>query len=144
MEAIKRGDLEVSLDKPFAADYESIRKDFNAGLYGIKELISQSHEEINKGVKFVNDTGSCIKETTKYIGELGDLIEDVSISSQEQSRGLNEINSAMNEMDVITQKNAAMVEETTAAVHNLEREATSLRQIVNHFKIDHDYPALTA
>ncbi|MBB2206268.1 methyl-accepting chemotaxis protein [Gluconacetobacter takamatsuzukensis] len=110
----------------------------------IQELISRSYAEINNGVKFVNDTERCIRDITSQVDELGSLIEDVSTSSQEQSSGLNEINSAMNEMDLITQKNAAMVEETTAAVHNLAREATSLRQIVNHFRIDETRPAFAA
>lgn len=99
----------------------------------IQELISRSYADINHGVGFVEDTEKCIRDITSQIDDLGNLIENVSTSAAEQSSGLNEINLTMNEMDAITQKNAAMVEETTAAVHNLAREATSLREIVSHF-----------
>ncbi|QEO18763.1 methyl-accepting chemotaxis protein [Acetobacter vaccinii] len=102
----------------------------------IQDLISRSYADINNGVSFVGDTEKCIHDITNQIRDLEHLIGSVSSSAIEQSNGLNEINMTMNEMDAITQKNAAMVEETTAAVHNLAREAESLREVVGHFNID--------
>lgn len=105
----------------------------------IQDLISHSYAVINNGVGFVRDTQRCILDISTQINDLGNLIERVSTSAAEQSGGLNEINTTMNELDTITQKNAAMVEETTAAVHNLAREAASLNDIVNQFQYKRHY-----
>ena len=62
-------------------------------------------------------------------------------AAQEQSSGLQQINTAVNQMDQDTQKNAAMVEETTAASHGLAREASSLNQLLGQFKLSANFEA---
>ncbi len=62
-------------------------------------------------------------------------------AAQEQSSGLQQINTAVNQMDQDTQKNAAMVEETTAASHGLAREASSLNQLLGQFKLSATFEA---
>ena len=63
------------------------------------------------------------------------LVGDIAASAQEQATGLNQVNTAVNQMDQVTQQNAAMVEQATAAAHSLATEADTLAQLVGQFTI---------
>lgn len=65
-------------------------------------------------------------------------MDAIATSAREQSTGLAEINTAVNQMDQATQQNAAMVEQSTAAVASLSSEAGRLRDLVNQFQLDGD------
>ena len=67
--------------------------------------------------------------------EINAVIADIAASAQEQSTGLRQVNTAVNEMDQVTQKNAAMVEEMTAAAHGLAGETEELGQLVARYQI---------
>jgi methyl-accepting chemotaxis protein len=67
---------------------------------------------------------------------INDHIHSIATSAREQSTGLQEVNTAVNQMDQVTQQNAAMVEETSAATHKLSGEADGLLRLVSHFKIE--------
>ena len=60
---------------------------------------------------------------------------EIAASAQEQSSGLSQVNAAVNQMDQMTQQNAAMVEESTAAAHSLAQETTSLSDLMGRFRI---------
>jgi methyl-accepting chemotaxis protein len=63
------------------------------------------------------------------------LVETLALSAEEEARGVSEVNIAVNQMDQITQQNAAMVEQSTAASHSLSEEARTLAAIVAQFKV---------
>ena len=67
---------------------------------------------------------------------INEHVHSIASAAGEQSTGLSEINTAMNQMDQVTQRNAAMVEETTAATHRLSSESASLTQLISHFKVE--------
>ncbi|MCX8997512.1 methyl-accepting chemotaxis protein [Rhizobiaceae bacterium BDR2-2] len=101
----------------------------------IKELIVKSGEQVRKGVHLVGETGTSLE---KIVAEVQDVTRNVTAiveSAREQSTGLQEINTAVNTMDQGTQQNAAMVEQQTAASHNLAREATTLKQLLSQFRL---------
>ena len=104
----------------------------------IKGLIHNSSQEVDSGVKLVRDTGVALKAIGEQVAQINLLMGEIATSSREQSTGLSEVNSAMNEMDQTTQQNAAMVEQSTAAASNLAQEAERLRDLVNHFKLRSD------
>lgn len=101
----------------------------------IKELIENSSTEVSLGVKFVGDAGDSLKMIESYIVTINRHVEDIATAAREQSVGLAEINTAVNQMDQVTQQNAAMVEETTAASSSLAQEASNLREMVHRFKL---------
>lgn len=101
----------------------------------IKALISASSTQVQAGVKLVSETGQALGRIADQVARLNVLITDVANSSSEQSTALAEVNNAVNQMDQVTQQNAAMVEESTAASHALAREADDLKRLVEQFRI---------
>ena len=101
----------------------------------IKELISTSTDQVNEGVGLVGQTGEVLELIANQVTEMSSLVEKISYSAQEQSTGLAQVNTAVNQMDQVTQQNAAMVEQSTAASHSLAREAQQLSDLVARFKV---------
>ncbi|YCI06800.1 methyl-accepting chemotaxis protein (plasmid) [Ensifer sp. D2-11] len=102
----------------------------------IKGLIRASSAEVAGGVKLVLDTGLSLKSIGDHVDQINRLMDAIATSAREQSSGLAEINTAVNQMDQSTQQNAAMVEESTAACASLSSEASRLRDLVNQFQLD--------
>ncbi|MGA2492618.1 MAG: methyl-accepting chemotaxis protein [Roseiarcus sp.] len=102
----------------------------------IKALISTSREEVGFGVKLVADTGQALERIIVQVSEINRAVADIAVGAQEQASGLQQVNSAVNQMDRVTQQNATMVEESTAASHSLSEEATLLANVVSKFKVD--------
>ena len=103
----------------------------------IKGLISASTEQVAQGVGLVGQTGEALQRIVAHVAEIDGLVSAISAGAQEQAIGLQEVNTAVNEMDRVTQQNAAMVEQTTAASHALASEARLLAESVARFDIGH-------
>ena len=101
----------------------------------IKALIEASGSQVEAGVKLVGETGRALTRIVQQVERLNVLVSDIAGSAQEQAAGLNQVNSAVNQMDQVTQQNAAMVEESTAASHALAEEAEVLATLVGHFRL---------
>jgi methyl-accepting chemotaxis protein len=101
----------------------------------IKALISGSGQQVQAGVKLVADTGKALGRIVEQVAKLNDLIGEIAASAREQATGLDQVNNAVNQMDQVTQQNAAMVEETTAASHSLAHEADALSRMVGQFNV---------
>ncbi|QCI96857.1 methyl-accepting chemotaxis protein [Agrobacterium larrymoorei] len=101
----------------------------------IKQLINTSSQQVANGVGLVGETGDALKQIAEQVGQIDANVAAIVEASREQANGLAEINDAVNLMDQATQKNAAMVEETTAASHGLAREAETLRQLLTQFNV---------
>ncbi len=101
----------------------------------IKALITTSNDQVQQGVQLVGDTGKALATIVSEVQEINRHVVSIVESAQEQSSGLQQINTAVNQMDQDTQKNAAMVEETNAASHNLAKEVASLNQLLSQFRL---------
>ncbi len=101
----------------------------------IKVLIGTSGAQVQQGVQLVGDTGRALDTIVSEVQEINRHVSAIVEAAQEQSAGLQQINTAVNQMDQDTQKNAAMVEETTAATHSLSREVSSLNELLTMFKL---------
>jgi methyl-accepting chemotaxis protein len=101
----------------------------------IKALISTSGQQVAKGVRLVTETGQALAGIVDKVTHIDTLLSSVSRSSQEQVMGLNQVSTAMNHMDQVTQQNAAMVQETSAAAANIETETRSLGGLVSRFQV---------
>jgi methyl-accepting chemotaxis protein len=100
----------------------------------IKALIGASEAQVNDGVSLVAQTGETLQAIAAQVLQINGLIRMISVSASEQAVGLREMNTAMHQMDQVTQQNAAMVEETTAASVALSEEASGLRTLVGRFR----------
>ncbi|MGD1884002.1 MAG: methyl-accepting chemotaxis protein [Paracoccaceae bacterium] len=101
----------------------------------INSLISSSGEQVRQGVDLVDRTGSALSSIVNSVSEISARISGIAESAREQSAGLGEINSAMTQLDQVTQQNAAMFEETTAASHALTAETDALVRAVARFRL---------
>ena len=101
----------------------------------IKDLIRNSSDEVSTGVKLVQETGTTLKVIEEQVVTINTQLDAIAISAREQSVGLSEVNTAVNQMDQVTQQNAAMVEESTAASASLSVEVQRLRDIISDFRL---------
>ncbi|WP_421581313.1 methyl-accepting chemotaxis protein [Shinella sp. M31] len=99
----------------------------------IKDLIRNSTAEVEGGVRLVQDTGASLQAIGLHVATINQHMDAIAISAREQSVGLSEVNTAVNQMDQVTQRNAAMVEETNAASASLANEAVRLRDQISRF-----------
>ncbi|WP_158809063.1 methyl-accepting chemotaxis protein [Beijerinckia sp. L45] len=100
----------------------------------IKSLISASTQQVTQGVALVGETGRSLERIVAQVAEVNAIVAIIAASAQEQAVSLQEVNTAVNQMDQVTQQNAAMVEESTAASHHLAQEAGKLEELVSQFQ----------
>ncbi|AJE46891.1 methyl-accepting chemotaxis protein [Celeribacter indicus] len=101
----------------------------------INELISKSGALVTRGVGLVGETGEALRGIVSSVSDISRNVSEIALSAREQSVGLAEINAAVNQLDQVTQQNAAMFEQTTAASHALTREAETLTGTTSRFSI---------
>ncbi len=110
----------------------------------IKALIHTSTQQVGSGVKLVGEAGQALSRIMAQVGEVSGVVAGIASSAREQASGLAEVNTAVNQMDQMTQQNAAMVEQSTAASHALAQEAEELARLAQRFQIGDDVPARPA
>ena len=101
----------------------------------IKGLILTSGRQVEQGVAFVGQTGEALSLIIAQVAEIDGIVGEIAASAQEQAIALDQVNTAVNQMDQVTQQNAAMVEEATAASQALAHETGELAQLVGQFQI---------
>ncbi|MEY9587554.1 methyl-accepting chemotaxis protein [Sinorhizobium fredii] len=102
----------------------------------IKALISRSGEEVGAGVKLVTATGQALTLIEGHVLKVNEHVHSIATAAREQSTGLSEVSTAVNQMDQVTQQNAAMVEESTAATNRLADEAANLARLIARFRLE--------
>jgi methyl-accepting chemotaxis protein len=110
----------------------------------IRALIATSDIEVDRGVDLVTRTGEALKRIVGQVAELNVIVGDIANGSKEQASGLGEVNSAINQMDQITQANASIAQQSTEAAKALEGEAEQLNALVSQFRLDTRAPAKRA
>lgn len=101
----------------------------------IKSLISDSAKQVDQGVDLVGKAGDALHKIVERVSHISQLVSEMAEGSTEQSTGLGEINIGVTQLDQVTQQNAAMVEEATAASHLLNSDATKLSTLVSKFTV---------
>jgi methyl-accepting chemotaxis protein len=107
----------------------------------IKGLISASATQVENGVALVTKTGSALERIVAQVGEVSRVVVEIAAGSREQATGLSEVNRAVSQLDGMTQQNATMVEETTAASHSLSHEAEELARLISVFRLERGRPS---
>jgi len=101
----------------------------------IKGLISASSQQVEEGVSLVGEAGEALRRIVTHVNDISGLVGEIAASAREEAQGLAEVNTAVNQMDQVTQQNAAMVEQATAASRMLADETKELSKLVARFSI---------
>jgi methyl-accepting chemotaxis protein len=107
----------------------------------IKTLISASSTQVEQGVDLVAKAGQALERIVSQIAEMNTVISDIAVGAQEQATGLDQINTTINQMDQGTQQNAAMAEQSTAAIYALAKDSDELVHLVSQFELGEEAAA---
>jgi methyl-accepting chemotaxis protein len=118
-----------------ASEVRALAQRSAAAAKEIKALISTSTDQVSVGVQLVGQTGQALEGIVVTITEINKLVADIATTAKEQASGLHEVNSAIDQMDQVTQQNASMVEESTAASFGLASESQQLAGLIARFRI---------
>jgi len=108
----------------------------------IKALIHTSSQQVGSGVKLVGETGEALARMVMEVAGAAAVVSEIAAAAGEQATGLLEVNTAVNQMDQVTQQNAAMVEQSTAACRTLLQETEELARLTSRFQMGEDVPAV--
>ena len=103
----------------------------------IKVLIGQSVETVESGSQLVDEAGRTMAEILSQVRRVSDLMGEIGAASHEQSQGIGQVGDAVQQLDQVTQQNAALVEESAAAADSLNQQAQLLTEAVSVFRIGH-------
>jgi methyl-accepting chemotaxis protein len=101
----------------------------------IKTLIHDSVDKIESGTTLVGDAGQSMRELVAQVQRVSVLINEISAASGEQTTGLDQVSQAVASLDHVTQQNAALVEQSSAAAESLRQQAAELERVVGQFKL---------
>jgi methyl-accepting chemotaxis protein len=118
-----------------AGEVRSLAQRSSSAAKEIKDLITASVEKIQQGSVLAADAGKTISEVTHAVARVTDIMGEIAAASQEQSRGISQINEAITELDEVTQQNAALVEQAAAAAQSLQEQTTRMMADVSFFKL---------
>ena len=118
-----------------ASEVRALAQRSSAAAREIKTLISASTQHVGRGVEQVGRAGTALENIVNRVSHISTLVSNIATAAAEQSTGLAEINLGVTQLDQVTQQNAAMVEESTAASQSLNQEATGLSDLVAQFNI---------
>ncbi len=99
----------------------------------IKQLILESGEQVETGADLVKEAGKTLQAIVSSVSDVAKLMADIAAASSEQSSGIEEINTAVAQLDETTQQNAALEEENTAAAQSLVEQSADLEKLVSFF-----------
>jgi methyl-accepting chemotaxis protein len=119
-----------------ASEVRSLAQRSSSAAKEIKDLINASVRKIQDGSSLANEAGKTMSEVTQAVARVRDIMGEIAAASTEQSRGIEQVNQAITQMDEVTQQNAALVEEAAAASKSLEDQGRQLNQAISFFRLD--------
>ncbi|MDB5971254.1 MAG: chemotaxis protein [Hydrocarboniphaga sp.] len=118
-----------------ATEVRSLAQRSAASAREIKTLIQESANRVQAGSRLVEEAGTTMNEIVDSVKRVTDIMADITLASQEQSSGIEQVNRTITHMDESTQQNAALVEEAAASAHNMEEMAQALGAMIRQFKL---------
>ncbi|WP_114814315.1 methyl-accepting chemotaxis protein [Paraburkholderia kururiensis] len=118
-----------------ASEVRSLAQRSSSAAKEIKDLIATSVQKIQEGSRLADDAGSTMAEVTQAVARVTDIMGEIAAASSEQSRGIEQVNVAITQMDEVTQQNAALVEQAAAASKSLEDQGHQLTEAVSFFRL---------
>jgi len=119
-----------------ASEVRNLAQRSAAAAKEIKELITESVQQVADGGKLADSAGAAMQDIVKSVQNVAGLMQEIASASQEQSLGIDQVNQAVTQMDNTTQQNAALVEQAAAAAQSLSEQAARLEEVVGLFKLD--------
>ena len=119
-----------------ASEVRSLAQRSSQAAKDIKDLITNSNDQVKGGVELVNRAGTALTEIVDSIKKVADIVADIANASNEQSTGIEQVNKALTQMDEVTQQNSALVEENAATAKTLEHQAKAMAERVSFFKLN--------
>jgi methyl-accepting chemotaxis protein len=119
-----------------ASEVRSLAQRSSQAAKDIKVLITNSSSQVQEGVGLVNQAGTSLTEILASIKQVADIVAEIASASNEQSTGIDHINKALNQVDEVTQQNAALVEENAASAKTLEHQSETMNERVAFFNLD--------
>nr|WP_315468190.1 methyl-accepting chemotaxis protein [uncultured Undibacterium sp.] len=126
-----------------ASEVRSLAQRSASAAKEIKTLIGDSVDSVKLGTQLVDQAGETMKEIVESVEHVTQIMQEITKASDEQSVGIEQVNSAIHEMDDVTQQNAALVEQAAAAATAMQEQANALTQVVHMFRMRGD-PVTTA
>jgi methyl-accepting chemotaxis protein len=121
-----------------ASEVRSLAQRSAAAAKEIKSLIGVSVAKVDDGAKLVDAAGSTMEEIVASVKHVTDIMAEISLASQEQSAGIEQVNLAIGKMDEATQQNTTLVEQAGSAATSLQDQAERMAQLVSIFKLDQE------
>jgi methyl-accepting chemotaxis protein len=118
-----------------ASEVRSLAQRSSEAAKNITDLIAKSSDRVQEGVGLVNRAGTALSEIVDSIKQVADIVSGIATASAEQSTGLEQINRALTEMDEVTQRNSALVEENSATAKTLEQQSHDMQKRIASFKL---------
>jgi methyl-accepting chemotaxis protein len=119
-----------------ASEVRSLSQRSAAAAKEIKGLIGESVRRVEAGSVLVDESGAALTGIVESVKKVTDIVAEIAAASQEQSSGIDQVNHAVMQMDEVTQQNAALVEEASAAARAMQEQANELRQQMAFFRLD--------
>src|SRR5262245_10228240 len=123
-----------------AAEVRALAQRASAASKDIKSLIAQSDAQVREGVHLVNKAGGALDEIVEAVKKVASIVGEIARASREQSAGVQQVDESVTEMEVVTQKNAALVEETTTTLAAVDQKVAGLRSVIDMAVGDSDLP----
>jgi methyl-accepting chemotaxis protein len=118
-----------------ASEVRSLAQRSSQAAKDIKDLITNSSSQVQEGVDLVNRAGGSLTEIVESIKKVAQIVSDIAVASNEQATGIDQINTALTQMDEVTQQNSALVEENAATAKTLEQQSGAMNDSVGSFKL---------
>jgi aerotaxis receptor len=118
-----------------ASEVRNLAQRSAAAAQQIKSLIGESVEKVNRGSQLADEAGETMGKIVQSIERAACIMGEISVASQEQSKGIAQVNQAVVQLDAMTQQNAAMVEQASTAAENMRLQAVRLAHLVNVFRV---------
>ena len=118
-----------------ASEVRNLAQNSQTSAKDITNLINVIYEKINKSAEKAKESQQIFEDLEKKIEETSNIMRDISETAVEQQVGVDQVNTAVSQMDTVTQQNAALVEEASAAADSLLNEAKELEQAMRFFKL---------
>jgi methyl-accepting chemotaxis protein len=120
-----------------AAEVRALAQRSSQASKEIKGLISNSGSQVKRGVELVNRAGSSLTEIVSSVKRVAEIVSEIAAASREQSDGVQQVDATVTRMEAVTQKNASLVEESTASLSAVDRQVDGMLEVVSFFNVAH-------
>ncbi len=117
-----------------AAEVRALAQRSSQASKEIKGLISESSQQVRAGVEMVNKAGSSLSEIVSSVQRVAGIVAEIASASREQSAGVQEVDDSVTQMELVTQKNAALVEESTSSLTSVDAQVDSVARVISFFE----------